>query len=253
MPQQKHSTKSHSRAKRAQNRKTKHTKLINLKSTKRNPFKLSKAEDLRRKLTALIENGLYSPKSKRLTKYRKRKINTTFNQIQSRGIIRGAMLVRPFKQTRNGYKLNKSFKVINGKRSARIPNAIKTKTGAIIPRNVASKITVLKDGTLRYKANRLGKNVTVYSGTLNGKQALKFLQQIKNGTFKMPKGKMGRILLFNSDTNNGAFIFDSGESLLNLFAGMYGNGMKGLISRMRHVTKKHPNFGPVTLEFFNAP
>lgn len=242
MPHKKHITKPPARAKT----KTSRSSTRKLSKPVRANIRLSKKQEAFLKAQALQKAGVYQPKKKlnikTFTAGQARHVDRQMHKAMEHGAFINGKVVRPFQRTMRGYKMTKDFTATKKKATRKIPGALKTHTGAVIPRELGKNYKVLKDGTLTYTAKRNGKNVTIYSGQLTANQTLALMHQLEKGTFKMPKGMHGRIMMFNAYTPNGMRGFTDAEGLANQLS-KYDDKLLSFIN-------KYPTFAPITMEFW---
>src|SRR5574337_1723648 len=198
------------------------------------------------KAEALQKAGLYTPKKKldvrTFTFSQARHVNQVYSRTQAHGAFIRGKAERPFIRTLHGYKMNPSFKTVQGKRAQAIPGAIVTNRGVIVPREMMQEHPrVLKDGTLVYRSKRLGKTREIFSGTLTPAQTLRLIQQLENGTFKLPRDKRGKkmqgaAMIFNAFTLRGIKYFAT-ENGLRKYLAEYNQKFLDTIER-------YPTFAP---------
>lgn len=255
MPRKKHSTKKPNKGTRAPARSSarKQAKPVRAPKVPRN-IRVPQRLEAYLQAEALLKAGLYNPRKKldprTFTDSQARNIRKRYAEIQKHGAYIQGIAHRPFQRTPRGYKLNPAFKQVKRKAAQKIPGVIKTNQGVIVPRELLKgSPRILKDGTLVYRANRAGKERTIYSGTLSPMQTLRFIKQVEDGTFKFPKGKNGKLMrltvvLFNAFTLRGMWHVMSLKNLQFV--------MSQYQSKFEDTIEKYPEFAPLTLEFYDA-
>lgn len=227
---------------------------VNTKKAKAHAIKKAADKDAVAKWRVLRKIGVYeskdSPAVSRLTKARRRAIDTKFKAVQNLGEYDEGNVYRPLhkheytketitydshgrikdKKTRqlSRYELDKDhFQALNKKPAQAPSNSIPTKKGLLVGKQSNEKVTITKDGKVKTTETTGGAKTHFTREPLTG--PVEFLQLIDDY-------KAGR-LKFNK--NEGLTIYSNGKRQRTY----YGGAVTALIARLeRYVAKGVRNF-----------
>lgn len=239
---------------------------------KNNPFigaslRRELQQDAAQKLRALQRYGFAPGKTvqaSRLSDKRVSEINRAFNKANKHGTFVNGRTERLFRNTKNGYTLNRYFTFTEQKISPRASiGAIPTSKGTILQTlGKDSKIIASdkKTGRITYRERLFGEYYTIHSAPASPEWILDFIKRVKNGRYKFPKGYAIRLTFFDFGDKQSQLLYNTAQIRRTLTAHRRKhptyelnvvNALKTGVFAMRKglIDWRRANIEPMKLEF----